>query len=136
MQKTGQEKGFHHDNSGIDFEIFKKEYEKYISTLGDIENFPFMPFNLEDYKTWFENSNTIVGSTQCRNVENLIDIQPNGDANFCIDFPDYCIGNVKDLSMAQIWNSERAEKFRNYRREKPLAICYRCGAKYCSEIKE
>jgi MoaA/NifB/PqqE/SkfB family radical SAM enzyme len=129
-------KGFHHDNSGIDFEIFKKEYEKYISTLGDIENFPFMPFNLEDYKTWFENSNTIVESTQCRNVENLIDIQPNGDANFCIDFPDYCIGNVKGLSMAQIWNSERAEKFRNYRREKPMAICYRCGAKYCSEIKE
>ena len=116
--------------------IFKKEYEKYISTLGDIENFPFMPFNLEDYKTWFENSNTIVGSTQCGNVENLIDIQPNGDANFCIDFPDYCIGNVKDLSIARIWNSETAKKFRNYRRAKPLAICYRCGAKYCSEIKE
>lgn len=129
-------KGFHHDNSGIDFEIFEREHQKYLDTLNGIGNFPYMPLKVDEYKSWFEDPLTVVGSTQCNNVENLIDIQPNGEANFCIDFPDYCIGNVKDLSIAQIWNGERAEKFRNYRRTKPLAICYRCGAKYCSEIKE
>lgn len=129
-------KGFHHEDSGIDFEIFKKEYENYISTLSDIENFPFMTLNLAEYKAWFESCNILVGSTRCMNIESLIDIQPNGDANFCIDFPDYSFGNVKESSIEEIWNSEKAEKFRTYRREKPLAICYRCGAKYCSEIKE
>jgi len=129
-------KGFHHENSGIDFDVFQHQYEKYISTLDGIENFPFMPLKLEEYKKWFEDSGSVVGSAQCLNVEKLIDIQPNGDANFCIDFPDYSIGNIKDSTIEEIWNSERAEKFRNYRREKPLAICYRCGAKYCSEIKE
>jgi MoaA/NifB/PqqE/SkfB family radical SAM enzyme len=128
--------GFHHEDSGIDFDIFKEELGKYINSLGSIENFPYMPLQLDEYKTWFGDPYSIVGSTQCMNVEKLIDIQPNGDANFCIDFPDYCIGNVKDLSLAQIWNGEKAEKFRDYRRTKPLAICYRCGAKYCSEIKE
>jgi MoaA/NifB/PqqE/SkfB family radical SAM enzyme len=128
-------KGFHQEYSGIDFELFKQEYDKYLAALDGIENFPFMPFSLNEYKEWFENSNTTVGSDQCMNVEKLIDIQPNGDANFCIDFPDYCIGNVKERTIEQIWNSERAEKFRNYRRVKPLAVCYRCGAKYCSEIK-
>ena len=27
----------------------------------------------------------------------MIDIQPNGETNFCVDFPDYSIGNVKGV---------------------------------------
>jgi MoaA/NifB/PqqE/SkfB family radical SAM enzyme len=129
-------KGFHHEDSGIDFEIFKEEYGKYMADLNGIENFPYMPLKEEEYKTWFNDSLTPVGSVKCMNVEKLIDIQPNGDANFCVDLPDYCIGNVNTFSIGQIWNGERADKFRNYRRENPFAACYRCGAKYISEIKE
>jgi radical SAM protein with 4Fe4S-binding SPASM domain len=70
------------------------------------------------------------------NVEQLIDIQPDGEANFCIDFPDYSVGNVKDRSISEVWNSSRAERFRAYKRERPLSLCHRCGAKYVSEIKE
>jgi MoaA/NifB/PqqE/SkfB family radical SAM enzyme len=69
------------------------------------------------------------------NVERLIDIQPNGDANFCVDFPDYCLGNVREATIEEIWNGDRAERFRDFRRENPLAVCYRCGAKYMSEIE-
>ncbi|MFZ1291014.1 MAG: radical SAM protein [Melioribacteraceae bacterium] len=129
-------KGFQQENSGIDFTIFKAQFEKYISALNGIENFLFMSFKIGEYKEWFDNSSSIVGSEKCMNVESLIDIQPNGDANFCIDFPDYVFGNVKENTIKEIWNSEKAEKFRIYRRMRPLAICYRCGAKYCSEIKE
>jgi len=39
-------------------------------------------------------------------------------------------------SIEEIWDSPAANKFRNYRREKPLAVCYRCGAKYIAELKE
>jgi hypothetical protein len=70
------------------------------------------------------------------NVEDLIDIQPTGEANFRVDFPDYSIGNVKHASIGDLWNGPRAQRFREYRRQKPLAICHRCGAKYISEIKE
>jgi MoaA/NifB/PqqE/SkfB family radical SAM enzyme len=85
---------------------------------------------------WFKDPLTPVGSLNCMNVEKLIDIQPDGAANFCVDFPDYSIGNVKDASIAEIWNSPRAAQFRQYRRGTPLAVCYRCGAKYISEIKD
>ncbi|MBN1302567.1 MAG: radical SAM protein [Melioribacteraceae bacterium] len=129
-------RGFHQNGSGIDFNVFEKEYAKYISALDGIENYPFMPFGLDQYKMWFESTDTVVGSSECMNVEKLMDIQPNGDANFCIDFPDYSIGNVKEMSIEEIWNGEKANFFRKYRREKPLAVCYRCGAKYCSEIEE
>ena len=129
-------KGFHHDDSGIDFNIFNNEYKKYIRNLNGIYNFPYMDFNQDDYRKWFTDPSTLVGSSSCMNIEDLIDIQPNGDANFCVDFPDYCIGNVKDSSIKEIWNSPEASQFRSFRRKKPLSICYRCGAKYISEIKE
>jgi radical SAM protein with 4Fe4S-binding SPASM domain len=69
-------------------------------------------------------------------VEKLIDIQPSGEANFCVDFPDYSIGNVRDSSVEEIWNGRRAEAFREYRRKQPLAVCARCGAKYMAETRK
>ena len=67
-------------------------------------------------------------------MEKLIDIQPNGDANFCVDFPDFVMGNVRQHSIAEVWNSAAAGSFRAYRRAQPLAVCHRCGAKYMSEM--
>jgi len=129
-------KGFHHDDSGIDFDIFKEEHRKYLDGLNGIVDFPYMPLSDDEYKLWFNDSFTPVGSQKCENIENLIDIQPNGDADFCVDFPDYSFGNVSNSSIKEIWDSPEAAKFRNYRREKQLAVCYRCGAKLISEIKE
>lgn len=54
---------------------------------------------------------------------------------FCVDFPDYSIGNVKESTIEDAWNSERAARFRAYRRRIPLSVCYRCRAKYMSEIE-
>jgi MoaA/NifB/PqqE/SkfB family radical SAM enzyme len=128
-------KGFHHDVSGVDMGIFVKELRKYKASLNGIENFPYMPLTEEEYKVWFNDPAIPVGSMECRNVESLIDIQPNGDANFCVDYPDYSFGNVKSSTIKELWDSQEAEKFREYRRKKPLAVCYRCGGKYISEIK-
>jgi MoaA/NifB/PqqE/SkfB family radical SAM enzyme len=129
-------RGFQQDNSGIDFNIFKEEYRKYLANLKGIYNFPYMDLTEDDYRSWFNDPTTPVGSLTCMNIEKLIDIQPDGEANFCVDFPDYSIGNIKESSIKDIWNNPRASQFRSYRRKKPLSICYRCGAKYISEIKE
>ena len=128
-------KGFHHDDPGIDFNIFKEELRKYKTSLNGIENFPYMPLTEEEYKQWFSNSETPVGSQKCNNVENLIDIQPDGEANFCVDYPDYSFGNAKEMTIKELWNNPQARKFREYLRQKPLAVCYRCGGKYISEIR-
>jgi len=129
-------KGFHHDSSGIDFNIFREEYRKYLADLGAIENFPYMDLREDDYRGWFEDPLTPVGSVNCMNVEKLIDIQPDGSANFCVDFPDYPIGNVTAATITEIWNGPGAAQFREYRHRRPLAVCYRCGAKYISEIND
>lgn len=129
-------KGFHQEDSGIDFDELTEQLKKYKAYLNGIEDFPFMPMTDADYKNWFSDSFTPVGLQHCKNVEKLIDIQPDGQANFCIDYPDYSFGNVKNSTIQELWDSPAAWKFRNYLRERPLAVCYRCGAKYISEIKE
>jgi MoaA/NifB/PqqE/SkfB family radical SAM enzyme len=128
-------RGFHHEESGIDPDVFLTQLRTYRSTLGGIEDYPYMRMSEEEYRTWFGDAQTPVGSTACANVEKLIDIQPSGAANFCVDFPDYTFGNIRESTIADLWNSPRAEKFRQYRRKQPLAVCYRCGAKYMAEIR-
>jgi MoaA/NifB/PqqE/SkfB family radical SAM enzyme len=127
--------GFHHEESGVPFELFQEQYRQYKANLGGITDFPYMAFTEEQYRGWFADAVTPVAPTHCTNVEKLIDIQPNGDANFCVDFIDYVIGNVREESIEAVWNSPRAERFRAYRREHPLAVCARCGAKYMSEME-
>lgn len=126
--------GFHHETSGVEFVEFQAQYRQYLATLDGIHNFPYMPLTEDGYRTWFEDPLRPVGALACSNVEALIDIQPAGEANFCVDFPDYAIGNVREATIEELWNGERATRFRQYRRRKPLPVCYRCGAKYMSEL--
>ena len=125
--------GFHHNESGVDFDIFWEQLQQYKSRLGDVEDYPYFPMTQEQYATWFKDAVTPIEATNCPNIENLIDIQPNGDVNFCVDFPDYSFGNVKDATIEALWNSEEAEKFRVRRRKGPWAICHRCGAKHMGD---
>jgi MoaA/NifB/PqqE/SkfB family radical SAM enzyme len=127
-------RGFHHESSGVNFDVFKEQFRKYRGNLGGVYSFPYMDLSEEDYRTWFTDPITPVGPSHCTNVERLIDVQPGGDTNFCVDFPDYSIGNVREATIEEVWNNERAARFRKYRRKKPLSVCHRCGAKYMSEI--
>lgn len=126
-------RGFHHESSGIDFSEFQTEYKKYIEALNGIYSYPYMNITEDEYRQWFSNSYSLIRSSLCANTEKLIDIQPDGSANFCVDFPDFSFGNVRESTIEALWNSEKAEQFREYRRKKLLPVCYRCGAKYMSE---
>lgn len=126
--------GFHHDDPGVDPDEFLEVLNVYRSRLNGIDGFPYMPLTDEEYRSWFSEAESQVGVNHCLNIEKLIDIQPNGDLNFCVDFIDYIFGNVNKNSIKELWNSEAAERFRKYRRKKSLSVCYRCGAKYISEL--
>jgi MoaA/NifB/PqqE/SkfB family radical SAM enzyme len=128
-------RGFHHEESGVDVDLLLAELHAYRAALGGITDYPYFPMSEAEYRTWFTDAVTPIGSIACANVEKLIDIQPTGEANFCVDFPDYAIGNVRESTIAELWNSPRAEAFRVYRRKQPLAVCARCGAKYMAEIR-
>jgi MoaA/NifB/PqqE/SkfB family radical SAM enzyme len=123
-------RGFHHETSGVDFELLRTELRAYRANLGTISDYPYLPLSEEEYRLWFKDPVAPVFMAECPNVERLIDIQPTGEANFCVDFPDYSLGNVHDATIEELWNGERARRFRERRRKQPFSACHRCGAKY------
>jgi MoaA/NifB/PqqE/SkfB family radical SAM enzyme len=125
-------KGFHQETSGIDPARFIEELRKFKAGLQDLYEYPYLPLSEQEYLAWFADAGSPVGPSHCRNIERLIDIQPSGDANLCVDFVDFAIGNVRSSSIRGLWKSERAERFRAFRREHPLSLCHRCGAKFMS----
>ena len=127
-------RGFHHETSGIDFNEFREQLKIYRSKLDGIYNYPYMALTEDEYRKWFGDANTPVGTLHCLNIEKLIDIQPDGSANSCVDFPDYSFGSVRESNIRDLWNNKRATKFREFRRKNPFAVCYRCGAKYMSVV--
>jgi radical SAM protein with 4Fe4S-binding SPASM domain len=129
-------KGFHHENSGVAVEEFNSQFRKYLGNLKEIYSYPYLPLTEEEYKIWFDSYITPIGKSDCCNVERLIDIQPTGSANFCVDAPDYSFGNAKESSIAELWNNEKAIAFREYRNSKMLSICHRCVARHISEIRD
>jgi MoaA/NifB/PqqE/SkfB family radical SAM enzyme len=129
-------RGFHHETSGIDFDEFQAQLVAYHANLGSLTNYPYLPLTVDEYRTWFESPDAPIGSSQCPNAERLIDVQPTGEANCCVDFPDYSFGNVQDATLEELFNGSRAVRFRERRRRGPLSACHRCGAKYMALIRE
>ena len=123
-------RGFHHETSGIDTVVFARQLADYRAGLGSLDEYPYLPLSLEEYGVWFADPVATVRTDQCYSVESLIDVQPDGSANFCVDFPDYAFGNARDATLERLWNSDAATRFRERRRNKPFSACYRCGAKY------
>jgi MoaA/NifB/PqqE/SkfB family radical SAM enzyme len=131
-------RGFQHETSGVDGELFSKELAAYKANLGSLFDYPYLPLSPEEYRTWFASPVAPVRDDPlaCPNAERLIDVQPTGEANCCVDFPDYSFGNVRAATLEELWNGPRARRFRERRRQRPLSACHRCGAKYMALIRE
>ena len=58
-----------------------------------------------------------------------VNINYNGDVHFCADYPDYIAGNIKEQGIYEIYNNDRAKKFRTVLKNSPGGIfpaCKRC----------
>jgi radical SAM protein with 4Fe4S-binding SPASM domain len=56
-------------------------------------------------------------------------IDYDGSVHFCADYPDYKLGNINDESFFDIFNGERARRFRNTLKASPSGVfpgCVRC----------
>lgn len=80
-----------------------------------------------DLEKWQNDPMYAFGRKKCLVPWKKINIMPDGNCNFCVDFPDYIIGNVKDMSIKEIWNSPKAKLFRKImEKEGALPVCRRC----------
>lgn len=125
--------GFERAAPGVDPAVVVEQLRLFRARLGDIEEYPYMPLRADEYTAWFSGPTAGVGLDRCGNVERVVDIQPDGAADFCVDLADYRIGNVRTRTIAELWRSERAERFRAHVRSERLPGCVRCVARYMGE---
>jgi radical SAM protein with 4Fe4S-binding SPASM domain len=64
-----------------------------------------------------------------------LQITATGEVNFCVDFCDFSLGNVKQLALKALWLGDNAQKFRKDIINGDNPLCQRCPWFYNSELK-
>lgn len=126
-------KGFAQPSGGIEPDRLRLELLRFRENLGAVYAYPFMVLSDDEYVAWFSCATIPVGHQHCDNPWKVLDVKSNGDANFCVDFPDYVLGNVRQASLSELWNGGRAACFRERLKQGLMPSCGRCGAKYMSD---
>lgn len=115
-------------NKGIDGDVFEKILKKvhaYKNGYPVITVPVIKPKKIGDYygdlmaKVW----------DHCLAPWFSVNIDYNGDVHFCADYPDWVVGNIKTQTMEEIYNGERAVKFRRELKAAPdgmFPACRRC----------
>lgn len=67
------------------------------------------------------------GYNQCISIFQVVEINANGDLSPCRDYHDYVVGNIKEKTITELWNSERYRAFRrSLTTEGLMPVCSRC----------
>ncbi|MDP8214044.1 MAG: radical SAM protein [Candidatus Euphemobacter frigidus] len=118
-------------------EVDPKKIESFMKSVNSrrkkrsIPVFFIPPINPQEVEAYYSRPALPIGKKMCFNPWLNPEIKPNGDVTFCPDFPDYIIGNLKEKPLMEIWNGERARKFRGVLLERGLfPICSRCCGLY------
>ncbi len=85
---------------------------------------------LVDIDEYFHNIENTFHHKRCFAPWHSLIVRQNGDSYFCPDFKDYKLGNIYENSFNEIWNGDKAMKFRNVLRSRLLSLCNRCGGLY------
>jgi len=80
--------------------------------------------NLERY---YNDHSATFGYDRCISIYQAVELDSNGDMSPCRDYHDYIVGNIKDKTITELWNSEPYRKFRASLNTKGLMpACARC----------
>lgn len=80
-----------------------------------------------DLETYYSDHDSRFGFDRCVSIFSAVEINSNGDMSPCRDYHDFVVGNVKEHSITELWNSEPYRLFRKSLTEKGLMpVCTRC----------
>jgi len=80
--------------------------------------------NLREYYTNHKNT---FGFDECISINQVVEIDSNGDMSPCRDYHDYVVGNIKKNTVTELWNSQRFRDFRiSLHKDGLMPVCTRC----------
>jgi radical SAM protein with 4Fe4S-binding SPASM domain len=78
-------------------------------------------------KTYYTNHRENFGFDRCVSIYQAVEINSNGDMSPCRDYHDYVVGNIKESTITELWNSPPYVKFRkSLGTEGLMPVCSRC----------
>lgn len=80
-----------------------------------------------DLVTYYTKHSERFGYDQCVSIYQICELDSNGAVSPCRDYHDYVVGNMKNESLVEIWNSERFLRFRkSISTDGLMPVCSRC----------
>jgi len=81
----------------------------------------------ENLRAYYTDHSERFGYDQCVSIYQVVEVNSNGDVSPCRDYHDYVVGNIKDHTLTELWNSERYQSFRrSLTTEGLMPVCSRC----------
>ena len=81
----------------------------------------------DNLRTYYTDHRAKFGYDRCLSIYQMVEINSNGDMSPCRDYHDYVVGNIKDKTITELWNSEAYKKFRrSLAADGLMPVCTRC----------
>ena len=81
----------------------------------------------ENLRRYYTNHAELFGFNQCISIFHAAEVNSNGDVSPCRDYHDYVVGNIKQSTLSDLWNSPAYRTFRKSVATKGLMpVCTRC----------
>jgi len=81
----------------------------------------------EELERYYTDHDCSFGFDRCVSIFSAVEINSNGDMSPCRDYHDFVVGNVKETTISDLWNSDAYKEFRKSISAKGLMpVCTRC----------
>ena len=81
----------------------------------------------DNLRSYYTDHGNYFGFNQCISIYQAVEVNSNGDLSPCRDYHDYVVGNIKDATITELWNSPAYRKFRqSLATEGLMPVCSRC----------
>jgi len=81
----------------------------------------------DNLRSYYTDHRNYFGFNQCISIFQAVEVNSNGDLSPCRDYHDYVVGNIKEATITELWNSPAYRKFRqSLTTEGLMPACSRC----------
>jgi radical SAM protein with 4Fe4S-binding SPASM domain len=82
---------------------------------------------VDNLRSYYTDHRARFGYEQCISIFQAVEVDSNGDLSPCRDYHDYVVGNLKDATITELWNSRAYRDFRrSLATEGLMPACSRC----------
>lgn len=81
----------------------------------------------DNLRTYYTDHQARFGFNQCISIFSAVEVDSNGDMSPCRDYHDFVVGNIKESTITELWNSPAYVRFRkSLATEGLMPVCSRC----------